>query len=174
MACSKVSGKFFTDNLGSSLLLWGIFPFLTDLTKQKQYPRSRENFSPCNFNTAIPQRKRRSYNFPFRCFYIKRNSSKQTQLIPNHQPSMYILIFSFHYKLFPVLFCSNYKGPVCCTEIQHRVLTCYFRYIYVVVWASCVANTLMNTTKALNIFSRWKSEVDIHYENLLINRSLLK
>lgn len=132
MACSRVSGKFFTDNLGSSLLLWGIFPFLTDLTKQKQYPRSKENFSPCNFNTPIPQRKRRSYNFPFRCFYIKRNSSKQTQLNPNHQLS-----------------------------------------IYIVVWASCVANALMNRAKALNI-SRWKSEVDIHYENLLINRSLLK
>lgn len=41
------------------------------------------------------------------------------------------------------------------------------------VWASCDANALIKRAKALNI-SRQKSEVDIHYENLLINRSLLK
>lgn len=79
MACSKVSGKFFTDNLGSSLLLWGIFPFFTDLRKQKQYPRSRENFSPCNFNTAIPQRKIEAITFPSDAF-----TSKE---IPQNKPS---------------------------------------------------------------------------------------
>lgn len=129
--CSRVSGKFFTDNLGSSLLLWGIFPFLTDLTKQNQYPRSRENFSPCNFTAVIPQKTRKSSHFPFRCFYIKRNSSKRTQLIPNPQQPTYILIFSFSItKYFHFFFCSNYKGPVCCTEIQHEVIPCYFRCIY--------------------------------------------
>lgn len=109
MVCSRVSGKFCSDNLGRSLLLWGIFPFLIDLTKQKQYPRSRDNFSPCNFTRAIPQRKRRSYHLPFTCFYIKRNCSKQAQLIPNPQLSTYILILSLSIMNFPVLSCGNYK-----------------------------------------------------------------
>lgn len=131
MVCSRVSGKLFTDNLGSSLLLWGIFPFLTDLTKQKQYPRSRENFSPCNFTTVIPQRKRKSSHFLFRCFYTNRNSSKQTQLIPNSQLSTHILIFSFSITKY-FQFCSAVitEGPVCYTEIQPEVITHYFRYIY--------------------------------------------
>lgn len=129
MVCSRVSGKFFTDNLGRSLLLWGIFPFLTALTKQKQYLRSRENFSPCNFTRAMPQRKRRSYHFPFRCFYIKRNCSKLAQLIPNAQLSMYILIFSLSItKSFQFCLAVITKGPVYCTEIQHEVITCYFRW----------------------------------------------
>lgn len=131
MECSRVSGKFFTDNLGSSLLLWGIFPFLTDLTKQKQYPRSRENFSPRNFTRAIPQRKRRSNHFPFRCFYIKRNSSKQALLIPAPQLSTYILIFSLSIpKSFQFCSAVTTEGPVCCSEVQHKVITCYFRCIY--------------------------------------------
>lgn len=105
-----VSGKFFTDNLGRSLLLWGIFPFLTALTKQKQYLRSRENFSPCNFTRAIPQGKKEKLPLSLQMLLHQKKLLK-TSPADSKRPviHVYFNILSFHYEVFPVLSCSNYK-----------------------------------------------------------------
>lgn len=130
MVCSRVL-------VNSLLIIWagvccsGGFPFSHWFSKQKQYPRSRENFSPCNFTRAIPQGKKEKLPLSLQMLLHQKKLLKTSPADSNAQLSMYILIFSLSImKSFQFCLAVITKGPVYCTEIQHEVITCYFRYIY--------------------------------------------
>lgn len=145
MVCSTVSGKFSTDSLGSSVCCSGRFSLLSLILHSKSDTPGAWRFS---LHVTLPElflRKKRSlYHFPFRCFYIKRNPSKETQIIKKLQLSMCILWVSLSIPT-SLQFCFAVitKRPVCCTEIQHEVITCYFRYMWITRWSGQVALSMV-------------------------------
>lgn len=82
LVCRRVSGRFSADPVGSSSLLWGTFPFV----HSRRGTQEQGDFPSVELYQSYSSEKWSCYNFPFRCFYIKRNPSKS--LNPRRNPSV--------------------------------------------------------------------------------------
>lgn len=108
MVCSRVSGKFFTDSLGSSLLLWGSFSFITDLAQQKCYPEIGRHSRHVTLRELFLRKKGAATTFPLAAFTSKGILKTSPVNSQNLVIRVYFLVLSFHSKVFPVLFSLLY------------------------------------------------------------------
>lgn len=165
MVCSSVSGKFSTDSLGSGLCCSGRFSLLSLILHSKSDTPGEGRLS---LSVTLPElflRKRKLIPLSLQVLLHQMKSLKETQIIKN--PSCPCVFYnSFHSKVFPVLFCSDYKKRCLLYWDTTGSDNLLFQECvkYTVVWASWLINGFINRDKVLTT-SRWKSAVDFHYEN---------
>lgn len=117
MVCSRVSGKFSTDSLGSSLCCCRRFSLLSLILNSKSDTPWSGSLS-LYATLPIPQKKKKLIQLSFQVLLHQMKSLKRNPDNNNKKPPavhVYFITPSFHCKDFSVLLCYDYKNtcPLC-------------------------------------------------------------